>query len=908
MENLKDFITKILKNDTSIDYSSVKLNLDTLDGFDDFLTSCFVVKNEIHINLPNIVTSPSSRLSSPKKLDKPQDTEDGINYGLEHSAIIDHCILYLLEAKLFNNIITLGYSIARNDQVNSILHCNSINTNVNNIKRNPNWKRLHHLIDTTNFLNLLLNYSIFQWTTDDQPLTQIVGNRLNLPHKPPMWYQKQVDSLRSDKNPMIGNSSFLHKSATNYKPMHILPKDPPNRIYSVIFEAPSLASTNNKISKKLRHILCHHIAKMLSNHQQKIKYMRIYNKICPKTNTRNSKSHLDSQIKISEITRFLIIILEKLIPSELLGSKRNKSKLFKMVPMILSFPGNTTIEFGRYALKNFKVKDLAISLLKRSTITRDYFEVLTQVQHCFVLWTLTNLIPKILSTFFYCTEISSTTNVIYFRHDVWNELTAPFMSTYFEKYLVENISCRNHNSYTLSEFNHSKLRLIPKKASHEYRVIAVPCKGADHEENIIYKDNMRSVIAPVKSILEYIRNKIEHKNFKKLYCIQHIAKFVKNFKFSLLMKYGTLPELFLLKFDMASCYDSIPRNTAMDLIKKRMEEENGFFVRSQSFFNLKTQDLQVRNVVNGSSPFLNGTHSSSDLVFIDNVKTMHFSIDDVLKVLEMELFKTCLWIGSKCYLRKDGLFQGSSLSGLVVDIMYDDLLENYDEFKKRPGHDNLILRLADDFLIISTDKSQIIDIKDLAMTGFNKYNANVKAEKIVTVSSQSNHTDIIQFCALNIHVEKLEIWKDYTTFNVPLIRSRSQANMFYRLQSLFELRLSYRTTDLYLNSLKTVLKQVDYISRNMADVFLEAMKYELNVETKLFADFTTYLSKAIIHKACFGLRKKATNKLEAKIRSKILKAFFVTISKRQTKFQNIIKYLKSELKPFLSGDEIYHRQ
>lgn len=67
-------------------------------------------------------------------------------------------------------------------------------------------------------------------------------------------------------------------------------------------------------------------------------------------------------------------------------------------------------------------------------------------------------------------------------------------------------------------------------------------------------------------------------------------------------------------------------------------------------------------------------------VYIDNVRTSFISNKDLLNVLEDEVNNSVLYFNGKCYLRKDGLFQGTSLSALLVDLVYDDLLEHYSIF------------------------------------------------------------------------------------------------------------------------------------------------------------------------------------------------------------------------------------
>ena len=275
----------------------------------------------------------------------------------------------------------------------------------------------------------------------------------------------------------------------------------------------------------------------------------------------------------------------------------------------------------------------------------------------------------------------------------------------------------------------------------------------------------------------------------------------------------------------------------------------------------------------------------------DSVRTAHLSTEDVTNVLEMELFRTALWVGNQCYLRKDGLFQGSSLSAPIVDLVYDDLLEYYEEFQDIENEDSLILRLADDFFVISTSQRQIIDIKNLTLSGFKEYNATVKKQKIITASSQSDNVKVIQFCAVNIFVEKLEVWKESESLNIPNITSLSSNKILWRLSTLFESRLSYGTLDHDLNSLETIINQINYITINIAETFLKAFS-ENEIDTKMFMKFMEELLTSALG-SCSYIDDDDT--FESKVCLSILGGFLDTISCKQTKFKAIVEQLNLEI-------------
>ncbi|CAI4046812.1 hypothetical protein SKDZ_12G3470 [Saccharomyces kudriavzevii ZP591] len=869
MKSLYEFIQDKL----GTDFESNALNQDNFEcgqfnGLDELLTTCFILPNSRKIALPSI------------------------SGDLNHKSVVDQCITYLLSGDFFNNVLTFGYRIARNENVNNSLFCHSTNVSVTLLK-STTWRMFHDLIGTYAFVDILVNYTVIQF--NGQFFSQIVGNKCNEPHLPPKWAQRAFSSsertvqMKRLTRP-VTNKSFLHKLKTNSSTFfpygRILSSSSSINRLSELREA-IFPSNLIKVPQRLKIGIDLTLRKMLTRHKG-LNYVSILNNICPPLIENGSElSHLGWQLPKEQVLRFLIVILQKLLPKEMFGSKKNKCKIIRNLNSLLSLPLHGCLPFNSL-MKNLRLKDFKWLLVSDSSFTKQNFENSNQLVIYFVSWLFRQLIPKIIQTFFYCTEISSTVAIVFFRHDILDKLVAPFLREYFEKYLIENSICRNHNSYTLSNFNHCRMRIIPKKSNNEFRIIAIPCEGADEEEFMVYKENHKRVIAPTQKILEYLRNK-RPTDFVKIYSPTQIADRIKEFKQGLLKKFNNvLPELYFMKFDVKSCYDSIPRTECMRIIKRALKKENGFFVRSQSFFNTNTGILKLTNVVNASR-----TPKPYEL-YIDNVRTVHLSNQDVIDVIEMETFKTALWVQDKCYLREDGLFQGSSLSAPIVDLVYDDLLEFYDEFKAGPNQDTLILRLADDFLVISTDQQQILRIKKLAMGGFEKYNAKANEDKIITVCSQPNNDTVIQFCAMHIFIKDLEVWKHSSTMNIFNIRSNSSKKIFGRLISLFNTRISYKTADSDLNSITTVLMQIYHIVKNISESYKSAFK-DLSMNDTQNIQFSSFLLRIIKMTLDVCLITRYDPLIEYEVRYTILNGFLESLCSNTSRFKKNIIFLREEI-------------
>lgn len=748
--------------------------------FETFLKSTFVLRNGNKIELDTIPT--------------PVTFEE----------VIDFVVRFLLQNSLFNNVLVFGFKHNRQNYVNKSLFSYTPNKQIQELKT-IHWRMLFDIVGTSKFIDLIINCSVFQ--LKGKTWHQILGNRANKPTAPPSWLIEDSISKQVD---IISLKHFLHRNCTKFGTFDpLIYRCELDDLKRSIFCTSSIDLTKRqkiRINNQLS-ILIKNCSNKKNNYYSMLKYL------CPIKSLGTCTSHLELQTPKKHVVKLVILILEKLIPLSMFGSKHNKSRIFKGVSALINLPLNGVLYVGDLVSK-VRMKEVTYLYTGTDRHNHEKSQVLFKN---FILWLLTIMVPRIIKSFFYCTEISASTNIVYFRHDIWQKLTKPFVSQYFNKYLSENTVCRNHNSYLLSSFNHNRIRVIPKKAAGEFRVISVPSKGADEEEHLSYKINRLKVVIPMQAILNYLRYN-RTTDFEKINSPFQVARKLLNFKNDLLKQYDTLPELYFMKFDVASCYDSIPRKKLLSVIETLLQSEINFYVKTYTVYNPTDGRLKIKHVVNDDN------RRASEKLYINNNQEYFFTTKSVLDAVKFEVFKTALWVNDKCYLRKDGIFQGSSYSPLLVDILYDDMIQNFEQFRCREGQQLLVIRIADDFLIISTDQKQIMEIKEMAVLGFGNYNAVAKKEKIVVVDPRCtppNH-HILSFCGLNIDVNSLEIWKSSESLNVPIVNNPSSIKTYRRVLDLFRLRLEYRTLNGALNSLETIKRQIDIFMDNISSIFIAA--------------------------------------------------------------------------------------
>lgn len=836
-----------IENDDFLRFEDLKYVNKNILHFETFLKSTFVLRNTNRIEILNIPLEPI------------------------YEDVIGFVVRFLLQNSLFNNVLTLGLKHNYQNDVNKPFFSDTPNKQIQRLK-NIHWRILFDIVGTARFIDLLVNCSVFQ--LEGKKWHQILGNRANRPTAPPPWL---IENSKSKQMNIISLKPFLYR---NYKRFGIV--EPLIDITNLDKLKQSIFSTWSFDLTKRQEIGVNNQLNLLIKNcsNKKNNYSSMLKIVCPSKSLSNCTSHLDLQTPKKNVVKLVILVLEKLIPLSMFGSKHNKSRILRGVSDLINLPLNGVL-YVNDLISKIRMKDVGYLYIGGDRNNHERSQILFKN---FIIWIFTIMVPRIIKSFFYCTEISASSNIVYFRHDIWQKLTKPFMSQYFNNYLFENAVCRNHSSYVLSEFNHNRIRVIPKRANGEFRVISVPSKGVDEDEYIAYKINRSRVVVPVMAILNYLRYK-KTTDFEKINSPFQLADRLLNFKKKLLKLYGTLPELYFMKFDVASCYDSIPRKKVLSVIETLLQSETNFYVKSYTVYNPTNGRLKVKHLVNDDRKRF------PEKLYINNNQEYFFTSQSTLDAIKFELFKTVLWVGDKCYFRRDGIFQGSSYSPLLVDILYDDMIQNFKQFRCHEGQQLLVIRIADDFLIISTDQNQIIEIKDIAVSGFGDYNAVAKKEKIVVLDSKFTASDyqILSFCGLDIDVKNLEIWKSDKSLNVPIINNSSTIRTYSLVLNSFRLRLEYRTLNGLLNSLDTMRNQIEIFMDNISSIFIKAFDKK-QVRKGAFLEFTHNLLTLLLEYS-YDIKMSKALYIEM-VKKSLCKKFSNKMKPHKVKYYDIIEILQ----------------
>lgn len=159
--------------------------------------------------------------------------------------------------------------------------------------------------------------------------------------------------------------------------------------------------------------------------------------------------------------------------------------------------------------------------------------------------------------------------------------------------------------------------------------------------------------------------------------------------------------------------------------------------------------------------------SKKNTVFVENVVSQFRDRDELLQMLSEHIQNNIVKIGKKFYRQKKGIPQGSVLSSILCNYFYADLEAHHLGFLDHPG--SLLLRLVDDFLLITVDRQCAKRFLQIMHDGLPDYGVTVNpAKTLVNFEVSINHTKVrrlvgtrdFPYCGNFIDTKTLDVRKD----------------------------------------------------------------------------------------------------------------------------------------------------
>ena len=281
-----------------------------------------------------------------------------------------------------------------------------------------------------------------------------------------------------------------------------------------------------------------------------------------------------------------------------------------------------------------------------------------------------------------------------------------------------------------------------------------------------------------------------------LFSVGDIHVRLREFRMNLHQKHNVCPRLYFAKVDVKSAFDSIPQEAVLRLmgnvpdpahkrytISKHVEIRHGGITHHRNSTDHESGQYLQRWHTTAAAGLRTANQAESDkknTLFVYPATAQTHSTASLLSLLADHVDTNLVRIGKHFYRQKDGIPQGGVLSSLICNYFYGHLEAEHLDFVKRDDG-SLLLRLIDDFLLITTDKAKAVKFLEVMHAGVPRYGVCVNTAKTlvnfdVNIAGQTVanilKTDTFPYCGTRINTCTLDISRDRDRMiNVPVSNS-----------------------------------------------------------------------------------------------------------------------------------------
>lgn len=426
---------------------------------------------------------------------------------------------------------------------------------------------------------------------------------------------------------------------------------------------------------------------------------------------------------------------------------------------------------------NASAKTAASDMKKRKEIFQE-----------FLYYVFDSLLIPLIRSNFHVTESNVHQNrLFYFRHDVWRSLTEPAMSRLKLSMFEEINTLKARKMLDARSLGFSQIRLLPKTTGVRPITNLRRRVARLHNGKVNLGRSINSIMAPVFNILHYERRKQPALVGSALFSVGEMFPKLKSYARILPERGPSRPFLYFAKADAKSCFDTIPQH-AVFMLMERITAEDEYRIARHA--EIKTSDTRTYGNTDSSHSkparkFVSTARAATDFprfdevvgteltktakntVFVDSIVQTAQGQKKMLDLLEDHVERNIIKIGKKFFRQKTGIPQGSVLSSLLCNYFYAELERECFGFLQKD--ESLLLRLIDDFLLITTNQGHAQQFLQIMHDGVERYGVEVNpAKSLANFKTSINGTQVPQlhgrtafpYCGNMIDTRTLEITKD----------------------------------------------------------------------------------------------------------------------------------------------------
>lgn len=348
---------------------------------------------------------------------------------------------------------------------------------------------------------------------------------------------------------------------------------------------------------------------------------------------------------------------------------------------------------------------------------------------------------------FHVTESGAHRNqLFYFRHDVWKDMSEPALALLKATMLEQCNTADVKRKLATRALGVSRVRLLPKEQGMRPIINLRRRVQKLHQGRWVLGRSINSILTPTFSVLNLEKASNAHMLRSALFSVEDMYPRLQSFRSSLHRQGLEGRSLYFAKVDVKACFDTIPQKRLMQLartvisandyqiakysrakmIGAHNQETPGFGAKpSWKFLTKATPEDKSFELT--SEMRADGADGRSRTVYVDGGAQRSERREALLRLLEEHIESNLIKLGNHYYRQKEGIPQGSIVSSLLCSYFYSEMEREMLGFIN--DDQTLLLRLIDDFLVISANQGIAEKFMQVMHNGIEEFGVEVKAEK-----------------------------------------------------------------------------------------------------------------------------------------------------------------------------------
>ncbi|XP_015418603.1 PREDICTED: telomerase reverse transcriptase [Myotis davidii] len=489
--------------------------------------------------------------------------------------------------------------------------------------------------------------------------------------------------------------------------------------------------------------------------------------------------------------------LRRLVPARLWGSRHNERRFLKNLKKFISL-GKFAKLLSQELTWKMKVQDCA--WLSQSPegryVPATEHRLREAVLAKFLCWLMGTYVVELLKSFFYVTETTFQKNqLFFFRKSIWSQLQSIGIRQHFDRVQLRELSVAEVKRYQEARpaLLTSRLRFLPKPSGLRPIVNMDYVVGARTFHGDKKVQHLTSKVKTLFSVLNYEREQRPGLLGASVLGMDDIYRAWRAFVLRMRAQ-DPVPQLYFVKVDVMGAYDALPQDRLVEVIANVLQPQEHTYCLRQYAVVQRTARGRVRksfkrhvSTFTDLQPYmkqfvqqLQKTSSLRDAVVIEQSCSLNEDSSDLFDVFLHLVYNHTVRIGGRFYIQCQGIPQGSILSTLLCSLCYGDM-----ESRVFPGlqQDGVLLRLVDDFLLVTPHLTQAKAFLRTLSRGVPEYGCKANLRKTVVnfpleddalgsmAPLQLPAHCLFPWCGLLLDTRTLEVFCDYSSYAQTSIRA-----------------------------------------------------------------------------------------------------------------------------------------